>query len=107
MSDSHRIREQSIAQKLKIQESNPCHLEQMRSLKCVETNGIDSEQCKKEIENAKICRTFWYSITTFRRRNAIFPHLPDSQQRLVIKQKFMKTGNTDEIIKDMKREFHL
>jgi hypothetical protein len=107
MSQQNSVRQQSIAQRKHNIENNPCFAEQMQSLKCIEINSNDSEKCLREFENVKMCKTFWYEIINFRKRNQIFPHLPNFDERLLMKQKYLKTGSVKPIIEDMKREFNL
>jgi hypothetical protein len=107
MSEKNSVRQQSIAQRKYNFENNPCFEEQMQSLKCIEINSNDSEKCLRQFENVKMCKTFWYEIIKFRKQNSIFPHLPNSHERLLMKQKYLKTGSVKPVIEDMKQEFNL
>jgi hypothetical protein len=107
MSQINNIREESIAQRKWNIENNPCFVEQMQSLKCIEINSNDSEKCLRQFENVKMCKTFWYEIIKFRKQNHIYPSLPNFDQRIPMRQKYLKTGSVKPIIEDMKREFNL
>lgn len=48
------------------EENNPCLKEQELTYKCFHDNSFDKEVCQLEIENYKLCKSFWFQ-TTIRR----------------------------------------
>nr|CAH7742221.1 unnamed protein product [Callosobruchus chinensis] len=44
-----------------IEELNPCLKEQELTFKCFSDKNYNKEDCKSEIENYKICKSFWVS----------------------------------------------
>lgn len=101
------IRAESLAEKKRQSEANPCYAEQRSSLKCVEEHSTDSDHCLREFENFKLCKTFWYEIQKFRKANGIEPSLPPIQERQLMRSSYMKTGSLKPIIEDMKRQHNL
>ena len=101
------IRAESLAEKKRLEDANPCFDEQKKSLKCIELNSNDSDNCLREFENFKMCKTFWYEIQKYRKANGIEPSLPDKEDRIQMKVSYMKTGSLKPIIEDMKKQYDL
>jgi hypothetical protein len=101
------IREDSLAEKRRQIETNPCFEEQKKSLSCIEVNSKDTDQCFREILNLKICRTFWYEIQKFRRNHNIEPILPEPSERDRMKAVYMSTGSLKPIFAEMTRDYNL
>ena len=107
MSSKSQIRAESLAAKKRLIDSNPCHYEQTKSLNCIQINSNDSDKCEREFDNYRMCKTFWYEITKFRKINDIKPSLPEPEERRRMKEIYLKTGSLKPIKDQMKKDYNL
>ncbi|XP_054164344.1 coiled-coil-helix-coiled-coil-helix domain-containing protein 7-like [Oppia nitens] len=100
------IREESLAEKRRQIETNPCFDEQSVSLKCIEINSNDTDQCFREINNLKICRTFWSAVEKVRKNNSIEPTLPKREVRDQLRKYYIQNGNLKTLMDDKNSIFY-
>ncbi|KAF2885224.1 hypothetical protein ILUMI_20943 [Ignelater luminosus] len=70
--------------------SNPCLREQNLTFKCYDKHNYNKEKCENQINNYKLCKSFWGHIRTQRKREGIIPHLPEPEERERIKAEFFE-----------------
>ena len=74
-------------------EKDPCWLEKSLSLKCLDVNQYDKSLCISEFENYKNCKGFWNSVSWSRKKNGLYPLIPESEEeRKAFKASFKLTG---------------
>jgi len=73
-------------------DKDPCWRERDFSMTCLDKNNYDRSACQAQFENYKQCKTFWMNVRLSRSRNGITPHLPDEEERILIKKKYKETG---------------
>ena len=78
-------------------QKDPCAQERANSMKCLEKNNYDHSACEKQFANYKSCKTFWMNVRRGRAYNRIYPHLPDMDERIRIKKKYMDAGMQGEV----------
>ncbi|CAG9859447.1 unnamed protein product [Phyllotreta striolata] len=72
------------------EEKNPCLKESNLTSKCFNDNDFDKSKCTVEIENYKLCKSFWFEVQKDRRRRGIKPFMPVLEERDSIKKEFFK-----------------
>ncbi|KAL6258768.1 hypothetical protein P5V15_010716 [Pogonomyrmex californicus] len=70
---------------------NPCYKEHLLSLKCLEANQKEHNECELYFQNYKNCRNFWASVQSERRSKGIKPYLPPLEERIKIKAKYLNS----------------
>ncbi|KAL0111366.1 hypothetical protein PUN28_012928 [Cardiocondyla obscurior] len=66
---------------------NPCYKEHLLSLRCLDSNQTDRNECKLYFQNYNNCKKFWASVQADRRSKGIKPHMPPLEERINIKMK--------------------
>ncbi|XP_075226630.1 coiled-coil-helix-coiled-coil-helix domain-containing protein 7 [Lycorma delicatula] len=90
--ESERIREQrrrAELTKVNSEFNNPCLKEQKIVYACLNDNAYDYDKCKFQVENYKVCKTFWGTVQKDRRAKGIKPTLPDPEDRESVKKEFL------------------
>ncbi|XP_057666915.1 coiled-coil-helix-coiled-coil-helix domain-containing protein 7 [Diorhabda carinulata] len=77
-----------IMKNTEAEENNPCLKEQELTYKCFHDNSFDKEACQLQIENYKLCKSFWYSVQKERRKQGVRPVMPPLSERDSIKREF-------------------
>lgn len=67
-------------------ENHPCLTEHKTSLKCLDRNGYNKDECQAAFDNYKACMAFWQNIKGERRSKGIKPLLPPLEEREAIRQ---------------------
>ncbi|XP_073969099.1 coiled-coil-helix-coiled-coil-helix domain-containing protein 7 isoform X2 [Rhodnius prolixus] len=79
-------------EKFSDEENNPCLKEHNMSLNCLSQNHYSPDECQKQFQNYKLCKTFWNEVRRYRRINGISPLLPPLNERESVKAKYFETG---------------
>ncbi|XP_044745521.1 coiled-coil-helix-coiled-coil-helix domain-containing protein 7 [Coccinella septempunctata] len=80
--------------------NNPCLKEHELTDKCFHKNNFDYEKCALQIENYKVCKSFWHSVQMERRSKGIKPYLPPVEERDRIKEEYFEKLNRDNSVSD-------
>ena len=70
--------------------TDPCFKERQMSLRCMDSNHYDKDECAREFENFKNCKGFWTEIIKIRRRDGILPDIPPPEERDDIRRAHFK-----------------
>nr|AQS22563.1 coiled-coil-helix-coiled-coil-helix domain-containing protein 7 [Pseudodiaptomus poplesia] len=72
---------------------DPCWRERQFSMKCLDDNGYDKSMCAAHFENFKQCKAFWMNVKFARRKQGLYPLVPESEEeRAQFRKKFRDTG---------------
>ncbi|XP_073969098.1 coiled-coil-helix-coiled-coil-helix domain-containing protein 7 isoform X1 [Rhodnius prolixus] len=77
---------------MKIREVQKKEKEHNMSLNCLSQNHYSPDECQKQFQNYKLCKTFWNEVRRYRRINGISPLLPPLNERESVKAKYFETG---------------
>ena len=63
------------------------------SMDCLDMNGYVKQLCSREFENYKKCKGFWNSVSWARKREGLYPLIPETEEeRNSFRTKFKETG---------------
>ena len=71
---------------------DPCALESMQSMKCLEENDYNRNLCMAQFANYRACKKFWGEVYSARKRAGIQPHMTPIEDRAAMKALYAKTG---------------
>jgi len=72
---------------------NPCWKENIASHKCIDDNNYDKSKCNLQFDNYNACKKFWGSVYYARKREGLYPYVPESEEeRTAFKLKYKQTG---------------
>ncbi|XP_023346379.1 coiled-coil-helix-coiled-coil-helix domain-containing protein 7 [Eurytemora carolleeae] len=72
---------------------DPCWKESKLSMSCISDNGFDKSKCTLQFENYKSCKTFWMNVKFARRRQGLYPLVPETEaERNLFREKYRETG---------------
>ncbi|KAK2586067.1 hypothetical protein KPH14_008359 [Odynerus spinipes] len=72
--------------------NNPCLKEHDLSLQCLNDNNYIPDACTDYFENYRTCKHFWQRVTADRKSKNIKPFLPPVEERIKIKNEYLKSG---------------